>query len=134
MSQELPADDGVHREAAGKGQMEGQTQMRGADPAGEKCRITFEARQAVSGFFQGHSGEDVPGDRPRSHILPSILVVKGGYARLDNIAADHTFVKDEVFWLGEKKVERKAGQKTGGSTCGLGEQLLAASSSKMHRT
>ncbi len=44
-----PADD--------LGQMEGQTQKRGSDPAGEKCRITFEARQAVVGYFNGDARE-----------------------------------------------------------------------------
>ena len=51
---------------------------KGADPGDEKCRITFEARQGVPGFFD-------EGAKVRGHILPSILVVKGAYARLDNI-------------------------------------------------
>ena len=53
-------------------EMQGQTQKRGADPAGDKCRITFEARQAVSGYFDSSD--------PVGHILPSVLVVKGAYA------------------------------------------------------
>jgi len=92
--------------------MEGLTQKRGSDPAGEKCRITFEARQAVKGYFNGDSetgGEDV-----QSVILPSILVVKGAYARLSNIAGDHTFISHEVFWVGDQKIERFPGQSTKG--------------------
>ena len=68
-------------------EMSGQTQKRGADPGGEKCRITFEARQDVSGFLD--EGAEV-----RGHILPSILVVKGQYARLDNIDAAGNCKKD----------------------------------------
>jgi hypothetical protein len=91
---------------------EGQTQKRGADPAGEKCRITFEARQAVTGYFNGDAttgGADV-----KSLILPSILVLKGQYARLDNISDDGCFVADDTFWVGDKKVEHKGGSSSKG--------------------
>ena len=70
-------------------EMQGQTQKRGADPAADKCRITFEARQAVSGYFDSSD--------PVGHILPSVLVVKGAYARLSNITDDHKFIRDDVF-------------------------------------
>ena len=86
--------------------MQGQTQKRGADPAGDKCRITFEARQAVSGYFDSSD--------PVGHILPSVLVVKGAYARLANITDDHKFIRDDVFWVGDEKIEHKAGQSSRG--------------------
>ena len=72
--------------ADGAGEMQGQTQKRGSDPAGEKCRITFEARQAVRGYFNGDA--ETGGEEPTSLILPSILVVKGACARLSNIRDD----------------------------------------------
>ena len=102
MSQRLEVDN----------EMEGLTQKRGSDPSGEKCRITFEARQAVTGYFNGDrekGGEDVKGI-----ILPSILVVKGQYARLDNISDDGCYKEDEIFWIGDEKVERKAGSSARG--------------------
>ncbi len=37
-------------DADGGNEMGGPTQKTGADPAGDKRRITFEARQAVTGF------------------------------------------------------------------------------------
>lgn len=94
------------------GQMEGQTQKRGSDPAGEKCRITFEARQAVVGYFNGDAENE--GEEPKSLILPSILVVRGAYARLSNISDEGCFVRDECFWIGDHKVERFAGQSARG--------------------
>ena len=110
------ADDAAHGTADdaadGMGEMEGQTQKRGSDPAGEKCRITFEARQAVVGYFNGDAENG--GEEPKSLILPSILVVKGAYARLSNIDAEGCFVKDESFWIGEQKIERLAGQSARG--------------------
>ena len=46
----------------------------------------------------------------RSMIPPSILVAKGAYARLDNISDEGTFIKDEVFWVGNEKHHREAGK------------------------
>ena len=87
-------------------EMQGQTQKRGADPAGDKCRLTFEARQAVSGYFDSSD--------PVGHILPSVLVVEGAYARVANITDDHKFIRDDVFWVGDEKIEHKAGQSSRG--------------------
>ncbi len=83
--------------------MEGQTQKRGADSTGEKCRITFGARQAVTCFFRG---DEETGGEP---VGSRILIVEGAYARLDNIADDGTFIKDEVFWVGDDKIHHQAG-------------------------
>ena len=93
--------------------MDGQTQKRGADPSGDKCRITFEARQGVSGWFAG-SLEPGEGEEVRGHILPSILVVDGSHARLNNISGAHTFIKYEVFFIGDQKIEHKAGASSRG--------------------
>ncbi len=46
--------------------------------------------------------------------MPSILVVKGGYARLDNISDDHKFIQDETFFVGDQKIEHKASASTRG--------------------
>ena len=93
-------------------ELEGQSQKRGADPSGDKCRITFEARQAISGWFGGD--RSTGGAEVKGHILPSIIVVKGQYARLDNISDAGTFIRDEIFWVGDKKFDRKAGTSTKG--------------------
>ena len=63
----------------------GMTQGRGADATGEKCRVTMEFRQGVSGYFS-NGKEEVKG-----HILPSMLVLKGAYGLLSNIDDDHMF-------------------------------------------
>ena len=76
----------------------GMTQSRGRS-GGEKFRITFEARQAVESYF------DIEVD-PVDHVLPSCLILKGQYARLDNIDDNHRFIRDEIFWIGEKQVRR----------------------------
>ena len=55
-SQKVDTDEAPHVEMAEGGEMrsnEGCTQRRGAERVGEKCRITFEARQTVSGFSEG---------------------------------------------------------------------------------
>ena len=52
------------------GKKEGMSQCRGGDASGEKCRVTMEFRQGVSGYF-ANGKEEVKG-----HILPSVLVLK----------------------------------------------------------
>ena len=46
--------------------------------------------------------------------MPSILVVKGSYERLDNISDDHKFIKKEIFFVGDQKVVNKATASTRG--------------------
>ena len=84
----------------------GMSQKRGADSAGEKCRVTFEARQAVSGYF----GDDP--SKITGHILDSILVLKGEYAMLDNIDDNHRFRETVVFCVGKEKKVHPKGKKT----------------------
>ena len=56
---------------------EGCTQRRGAERVGEKCRITFEARQAISGYFGGDPS------KIQGHILLSAIILKSsGWANL----------------------------------------------------
>ena len=78
-------DDDAPGKKMGEGQ--GQSQKRGADSAGDKCRVTFEARQGLSGLFTGDP------KKIKGHILDSIVVLKGQYAQLDNIDDDHKFIK-----------------------------------------
>jgi hypothetical protein len=85
---------------------EGQTQTRGRDPAGDKLRITFECRQAVTGYFS--ETQEVKGI-----ILDSILVVQGVHAKLSNISDDHRFIEEEQFLIAGEIVTRKAGQAAG---------------------
>ena len=107
-SQKLGVDVGIDGMAAAEtapttDDNEGMTQKRGPDRGGEKVRVTFEARQAVTGLFG--TGE------VKGHILHSLLVVRGQYARLDNIDADHTWKKDETIQIGDEIIVRKAGEK-----------------------
>jgi len=95
------------------GEMDGQTQKRGADPSGDKCRVTSEARQGVTGWFGG-SVEPGEAEEVRGHILDSILVVKGSYARLNNISDDHKFIEEEIFYVGDEKIVHRAGANTRG--------------------
>ena len=68
-------DKGPKRRGPGKkkaqakklGKKEGMSQGRGADSSGEKCRVTMEFRQGVSGYF-ANGKEEVKG-----HRLPSVL-------------------------------------------------------------
>ena len=84
----------------------GMSQKRGSDASGDRCRITFEARQAVKGFF----GKDP--NQIRGMVLDSVVVLKGGYAQLSNIDDDHRFKEDVEFYVGEKKIHHKKGKKT----------------------
>ena len=92
--------------AAAPAKNQGMGQKRGGDAAGEKCRVTLEARQAVSGYFSGDP------TKIKGHILPSVLVLKGKYASLDNIDDNHRFKQTVEFYIGEKKITHKKGQKT----------------------
>ena len=83
--------------------MGGLQQGRGGDASGEKCRVTFELRQGLSGYF----GRDPT--RLKSDILPSILVLKGAYAQLSNITDDHRFKEDLQFEVGGEKRLTKRG-------------------------
>ena len=76
-SQKLDKDEAPDGEISN----EGCTQRRGAERVGEKTRITFEARQMISGYFSGKP------DEIKGHILPSGIIVKcTGWANLQNIA------------------------------------------------
>ena len=66
------------------GKKEGMSQGRGGDASGEKCRVTMEFRQGVSGYF-ADGKEEVKG-----HILPSVLVLKVAYGLLANIDDEHS--------------------------------------------
>ena len=72
----------------------------------EKCRITFEARQAISGYFSGDP------TKIQGHILPSVIVLKGSWGNLQNIDENGRFKKDENFYVGDVMVEHKMGKKT----------------------
>jgi len=51
--------------------------------------------------------------KPTSHVLPSILVLKGQYAQLNNIDDNHKFIKDLTFWIGDVKKVHKEGASAG---------------------
>ena len=89
------------------GKKEGMTQGRGADSSGEKCRVTMEFRQGVSGYFSNQQGE-VAG-----HILPSVLVLKGAYGILSNIDDEHYFKETMVFIVGGKQITHEMGKTSG---------------------
>ena len=81
-------------------------QKRGATNVDQdKCRICLEARQVVLSYFD-HNQD------PVGLVIPSILTIQGAYARISNISADHKWIKDEQFYIGNKLVEHKAGQHT----------------------
>ena len=89
------------------GKKEGMTQGRGADSSGEKCRVTMEFRQGVSGYF-ANGKEEVKG-----HILPSILVLKGAYGVLSNIDDEHYFKETMTFVVGGKQITHEGGKRQG---------------------
>ena len=106
---------GKQKARAKLGKKEGQSQGRGGDPSGEKCRVTMEFRQGVSGYF-ADGKEEVQG-----HILPSILVLKGAYGMLSNIDDDHYFKETMVFIVGGIKITHKAEKSAGKLMHGLVE-------------
>ena len=77
-------------------------QKRGAEGGNEKIRITLEMRQGVRNYFD-------PDRDPEGYMLPTVVVFKGTWSRLDNIDDNHKWIRDETFWVGEKKIQRKAG-------------------------
>ena len=71
------------------------------DSATEKMRITFEAHQLVSNFFN-------PDEDPIGHVGKGALIVSGQHARLDNIDDKGRWIEDESFnYLGDIKLHRK---------------------------
>ena len=60
------------------------------DSATEKMRITFEAHQLVSNFFN-------PDEDPIGHVGKGALIVSGQHARLDNIDDKGRWIEDESF-------------------------------------
>ena len=109
-SQKLDTDEAPQGEMAEGGEMgsnEGCTQRRGAERVGEKCRITFEARQMITGYFSGKA------DEIKGHILPSAIIVKcSGWANLQNIKDDYTFKATQRFMVGDHEILHEEGKKT----------------------
>ena len=70
----------------------------------DKFRVTLELRNVIYNWFSRDEGK-----QPLGAIPPALLVVFGSHARLSNISSNHTFIKDEVFMVGSKRIERKAG-------------------------
>ena len=60
------------------------------DSATEKMRITFEAHQLVSNFFN-------PDEDPIGHVGKGALIVPGQHARLGNIDDKGRWIEDESF-------------------------------------
>ncbi len=54
-----------------------------------------------------------PDKDPSGYLLPSVVTMKGVWARLSNIDDDHKWVADESFWVGDRHIERKAGKSPG---------------------
>jgi hypothetical protein len=86
----------------------GLAQLRVQKLAGdEKVRWTYEARQEVHGYF------DVANERPQGKVGKGLLVISGTHARLSNISANGTWLRDEKFEHNGRLVVRTAGQKVG---------------------
>ena len=67
----------------------------------DKYRITFEAHQMVSGFFN-------PDEAPQGHVLPGILIVPGPHAALSNISEKGEWISDEKFFhAGQMRLHKK---------------------------
>ena len=49
------------------------SQIRGTDGGGEKCRVTFQARQGVSGYFNDGPDANVQGHSTRARRPPTRL-------------------------------------------------------------
>ena len=75
----------------------------------DKFRVTLELRNVIYNWFSRDEDK-----QPVGAIPPALLVVYGSHGRLSNISSKHTFIKDEVFYIGSKRIERKAGSSTKG--------------------
>ncbi len=70
-----------------------------------KFRVTYEATQAVLGYFSK--------DQPIGVVFRGLLVVSGVHARLSNISAEGKWIEDEEFVYKNKRTVRKAGKAAG---------------------
>ena len=86
---------------------EGQTQKRGVQTGDSRYRITFEARQSISGYF-------ADGD-PVGRNLPSLVVLPGVHARLDNIDDEGKWKKTEKFTINGQLIVHQAGTSARGA-------------------
>ncbi|CAE7553254.1 unnamed protein product [Symbiodinium sp. CCMP2592] len=72
----------------------------------DRYRVTFEAMQLVSGFFDHEK-------TPEGHCMRGILIVPGQHARLDNIDEHGKWKEDETFfYMGQER------RHIGGESCG----------------
>ena len=86
---------------------DGMTQMRQlANGDLDKFRVTLETSQLVFSVMR-------PTEQPKCVHGRPVLVMPGAHARLSNIDKNGNFIKDEFFVVGNKKVERRAGQSAG---------------------
>ena len=75
------------------------TTMREANS--DKYRITFEAHQMVSGFFN-------PDQHPQGHVMPGILIVPGPHAAMSNISEKGEWISDEKYYhCGQMRTHKK---------------------------
>ena len=72
----------------------------------ERHRITYEARQLISGL-------DGSGSKPEGHVGKGLLVVPGTWARLSNISDDGRRIKHEEFQVGSKTFVHGQGRSVG---------------------
>ena len=88
-------------------ELDGMSQMRQlANGDLDKFRVTLETSQVVFNLMRPHEQPKCVHGRP-------VLVMPGAHARLSNIDKNGNFIKDEFFVVGNKKVERRAGQSAG---------------------
>ena len=86
--------------------MSGKTHQTVQREISDKYRITFEAHQLVTGFFD--ESQD-----PQGHVLPGILIVPGPHASLSNINDNDEWIHSESFqYMGQMR-HHVAGQKVG---------------------
>ena len=121
--EEVGEDEEIHMKAYGKKnatadapggkdakandpKMQAPEQKRGGEGGHDKMRITLECRQGVRNYFD-------PDKDPEGYLLPTIVIMKGKWARLENIDDDHKWVKDESFWVGDEHIERQKGKGAG---------------------
>ena len=84
-----------------------------------RWRVSFVARQAVERYFQ-------PESQPVGKVLPSIIVVYGTHARLENISQAGYFLEAEQFEYAGQTVRREKGQKAPGTLMRQWRQLRTA--------